>query len=189
MKVEHLGYFKDLLEGRATVSWVAWFRRNEAELSKEMPRPAFLRLKFKHIEEAEALLRKAGIEFTISPLSKREFLYANLHPSVLDEHGRPLESFRRTAYDGAFACFMDGDVIRGKKILGSFLNKLKQHSVQKYAQELADFCFDGEMEFLYGNELIGRAMLELLAEVDVGNDLMSASIFAARKVLKKATPT
>ena len=42
MKVEHLSYFKDLLEGRATVSWVAWFRRNEAELSKEMPRPAFV---------------------------------------------------------------------------------------------------------------------------------------------------
>jgi hypothetical protein len=76
IRLGHLAYFKDLLEGRAPVSWHAWFKRNEAQLAQELPRAAFLRLKFHKLDEAEKILRQAGVEFSVSPLAKREKYYS-----------------------------------------------------------------------------------------------------------------
>ena len=71
MREEHLAYFKDLLEGRAEVSWHAWFDPREAELAAELPRAVFLRLKFHKLDEAETLLRAAGVPYTPDPGAAR----------------------------------------------------------------------------------------------------------------------
>ena len=183
MRPDHLGYFKDLLEGRATISWNAWFRRNESELSQELPRMAFLQLKFGKLDEAERLLREAGIDFSISPLARREKCYSLLHESVLDEDGRPKESFRRKAYGGAFGHFLDGQLEEGKKTLAAFLRKLKRRPMRERVEELSDFCYDGEMEFEYGDGAVGQAMLELVAALETGDDLLDPAINRAREVL------
>jgi hypothetical protein len=183
MRAEHLAYFKDLFEGRATVSWNAWFKQNEAQLSEELPRAAFLRLKFRKLDEAEKHLRTAGIEFCVSPLARREKYYSLLHDSVLDENGRPKESFRRKAYDGAIGHFLDGHPVKAKETFAAFLRKLKRRPMEKRVEELEALCFDGEMEFEYGDHEIGRIVLEMVAALETGNDLLDPAIHRARQVL------
>jgi hypothetical protein len=104
---------------------------------------------------------------------------------VLDENGRPKESFRRKAYDGAFGCFLDGHPEKGKEILANSLRKLGRRPILKRAQALDELSFDGEMEFEYGDREIGRIMLELVASLDIGNDLLDPAILRARQVLGK----
>jgi hypothetical protein len=185
IRAEHLAYFKVLFEGRASISWNAWFKLHEAELAQDLPRAAFLRLKFHKLDEAEKLLHESGIKFAPSPLARREKYYSLLHPSVLDENGRPKESFRRKAYDGAFGCFLDGQPDEGKAILASHLRKLKLRPILKRAEGLEEMCFDGEMEFEFGEPEIGRIILELVASLDAGNDLLDPSILRARQVLRR----
>lgn len=189
MRPEHLTYFKDLFEGRAAVSWRAWFKQNEAQLAQELPRTDFLRLKFHMLDEAEKLLRGAGIEFSISPLAKREKYYSLLHESVLDENGRPKESFRRKAYDGAFGQFLDGHSVKAKETLTAFLRKLKRRPMAKRIEELEGMCFDGEMEFEHGERDLGRTMLELVAALETGDDLLDPAINRAREVLERGLTT
>src|SRR5687768_8152671 len=97
----HLEYFKDLLEGRAEISWNAWIAANKDELERTLPRTEFLHLKFKNIEEAERLLTANGIPFEITDRGRQEKYFALLAPEVCDEKGRPKEEFRRKAYGGA----------------------------------------------------------------------------------------
>jgi hypothetical protein len=183
MRPEHLAFFKDLFEGRAAVSWRAWFKQNDAQLAQDLPRADYLRLKFHMLDEAERLLRQAGIEFTASPLAKREKYYSLLHESVLDECGRPKESFRRKAYNGAVGQFLDGEPAKAKETLTALLRKLKRRPMEKRIEELEGMCFDGEMDFEYGDRELGRMMLELVTALETGDDLLDPAIFRAREVL------
>ena len=124
IRPEHLLYFKDLLEGRADISWNAWFRQNEQQLSQELPRMVFLQLKFHKLDEAERMLKEAGIDYTISPQGRCERRFSMLAESILDEKGRPKESFMRKAYGGAGGHFMDNRIEEGRRALESYLTKL-----------------------------------------------------------------
>lgn len=186
IRAEHLAYFKDLFEGRAEISWNAWFKRNESQLAQELPRMEYLRLKFDKMDEAEKLLRKAGIQFEISPLAKRERHYSLLHDSVLDEKGRPLAEFQRKAYDGAIGCFMDGSSEKGTEILAKFVRKAMRRPLLKRADAIGDLCFDGEMQLATGDPAIGTAILELIAELDTGDDLLDPAIRRARELLQRS---
>ena len=186
LRPEHLAYFKDLLEGRASLSWRAWFRKNEHCLSQELSRADFLRLKFHHLDEAERILESAGVDFEKSFLARREKYYALLHDSVLDEYGRPLASFRRQACGGAFGCFFDGDHSGGMKRLKAFFGKSLKLPERERAEAVADFCYDAECEFRYGERAIGHGMLSLLAGLDSGDDLIDPCIFRARNILQAA---
>lgn len=181
---EHLSYFKELFEGRAVLSWHAWFKQNDARLARELPRADYLRLKFHKLDEAEKLLRQAGIEFVISPLARREKYYSLLHESALDERGRPNESFRRKAYNGAVGQFLDGQPEMAKETLADFLQKAKRRQIE----ELQDLCYDGEIDYEYGDSGLGQMILELVAEIETGDDLLDPVIFRAREVLARARP-
>lgn len=183
MLAEYLAYFKDLLEGRANISWNGWFAANEAQLEQDLPRAAFLRLKFKKLEEAKMLLTAAGMEFSPSPLAKRERYYSLLHPDVCDDLGRPKESFRRQGYSGAFGKFLDGDIEAATELLTSYIKKVRRRPALQRAEEIGDICFDGEIEFTLGNAELGRLMLELVARMKLGDDLIDPAIFRARELL------
>lgn len=187
MHPEHLAYFKDLLEGRAGISWNAWFKHNQQALSEQLTCADFLRLKFDKLDEAERLLRQAAIPYVISPLAKRERHYALLHDSVLDDKGRPLLSFRRNAYDGAFGQLLDGHASQGEATLAAFLKKLKRQSAVARAEAVADLCFDGEMELALGEQVLGIAMLRAVAALSTGDDLLDPSIERARQLLAAAS--
>jgi len=183
MHPDHLAYFKDLLEGRADISWNAWFKRNQQSLSAQLNRADFLRLKFNKLDEAERLLQQAAIPYVLSPLAKRERHHAMLHESVLDEHGRPLLSFRRKAYDGALGQLMDGDVAQAEATLAAYLGKLRRQPQGPRAEAVADLCFDGEMELVYGTQAIGITMLQTVAAIAEGDDLLDPSIQRAQHLL------
>lgn len=183
LQPEHLAYFKDLFEGRAEVSWNAWFKQNAEQLAQLLPRGEFLRLKFQKLDEAERLLKQAGVDYAPSPMLKREKLYSLLHESVLDEKGRPKEGYDRGHYNGAFGHFYDGNMEKGNAILAKCLKNILRRPQIKRAEELGDMCFDGEMELEYGNKQIALAILGLLAALPTGDDLLDPAIFRARRLL------
>lgn len=185
MKSAHLEYFKSLLEGTAEISWNAWFSAHEEELKAELPRAAFLRLKFKKLEEAENSLREANIEYQIDPVAyRREKRYSLFHESVLDDKGRPLESFLRKAYDGANGCLMEGDIEAGREILEKWIKKIRRYPVERRQEELESLCFDGEMELESGNPAIGRVFLEAVVSFPKGNDLTDFAVERAEELLQ-----
>jgi hypothetical protein len=184
IRPEHLAYFKNLFEGRAEISWKAWFPQNEAQLTQDLPRVDFLRLKFYNLDEAEKLLKQAGVEYIPSPLAiRRERYYAQLHQSVLDEKGRPKEAFLRKAYGGAVGAFMDKNFEKGKKALKRELGKIMRRHPLVRSEDLGDFYFSGEMEFELGNRDLGQAIIELVAAVQTDDDLLFFAIDRARELL------
>jgi hypothetical protein len=186
IRAEDLAYFKDLLEGRAQVSWNAWFRENDAALVKNLPRMDYLRLKFKKLDEAERLLKEAGINYQTSPaILKRERYFASLHEGVLDERGRPTPQFLRKMYGGAGGAASDGDAHGARQILAKELGKILRLPMIERAQELGDFCFEGEQEYALGNQLLGLIILELVSELATGDDLLDPAILRAREVLSQ----
>jgi hypothetical protein len=184
LRADFLQYFKDLLEGHAEIGWHAWFRQHEAELIQDLPRMEFLQLKFHNLDEAEKQLNKAGIAYDVSPHGRRERYYALLHPNVLDETGRPTEEFLRRRYGGAVGDFMDGNFDSGRKALKSQLAKIKRRPPLERAEEMGAFCFDGEIAFQLGNREFGLAILELIAALPPGDDLLDPAINRARELLQ-----
>jgi hypothetical protein len=184
---EHLAYFQALFEGRAEESWNAWFPRHEAVLKRELPRAEFLRLKFHKLDEAEALLIAAGVSYTPDPGAvRRERYHALLHPSVLDERGRPRPEFRRKAYNGAMGQLMDGDFDAARSTLAKYIRRVRRHPAEKQAEELEDLCFDGEMELTLGDPAVGRALLEAAASVPRWDDQVDPATDRARELLQGA---
>lgn len=179
----HLEYFKDLLEGRAELSWNAWFAANNTELEQTLPRAEFLHLKFKKTEEAERLLQANGVDFTITPEGRREKRFALFAPEVCDERGRPREEFLRRAYDGAIGEFMDGRHPEAAERVRNFVRKLQRRPIPVREEEFADLCFDGEMEILAGNPALGRILLTPLADLKMFDDRIDPMIFRARALL------
>ena len=51
-------------------------------------------------------------------------------------------------------------------------------------EDLADMCFSGEMEFTNGSRETGRALLEAVASVPWGDDLLDPATQRARKLLE-----
>jgi hypothetical protein len=102
---------------------------------------------------------------------------------VLDDKGRPKPEFRRKAYDGAYGLFEDGDAQGARERISKFLRKIERFPIQRRVEELEGFWFDGEMEYRYGEQELGQMMLELLAALPAGDDLLDPAIFGARELL------
>jgi hypothetical protein len=185
----HLDYFKDLLEGRAEVSWNAWFAANLTELEQALPRAEFLHLKFKKTDEAERLLKVNGISFTITGQGRREKRFALFHPEVCDERGLPREEFLRQAYGGAIGEYMDGRHPEAAKRVRNFVRKLQRKSIEVRHEEFTDLCFDGEMEILSGDTALGRILLEPLAALKIFDDRIDPLVFRARELLVRFSTT
>jgi hypothetical protein len=156
-------------------------------LKRELPRAEFLRLKFHKLDEAEALLIAAGVSYTPDPGAvRRERYHALLHPSVLDERGRPRPEFRRKAYNGAMGQLMDGDFDAARSTLAKYIRRVRRHPAEKQAEELEDLCFDGEMELTLGDPAVGRALLEAAASVPRWDDQVDPATDRARELLQGA---
>ena len=138
------------------------------------------------VDEAEKLLKEAGIEYFCSPLARKERYYALLHESVLDDNGRPTQEFLRSCYGGAFGCIMDGELEKGRQILARNLKKMMKRQEIQRMEDLSDFAYDAETEFLYGARQIGKVMLELLAALETNDDLIDHNVFRARDLLSKS---
>lgn len=186
---KHLEYFKELFEGRARVSWNAWFEANRQELEQSLPRAEFLRLRFKKLDEAERILKAHGIPFEITAKGKQEKRFSLYALEVCDEFGRPKAEFLRKAYDGAVGEFMDGRVEAARDRLVKYVKKIKRKPIEVRESEFADLCFDGEIEIQLGNADLGRILLEPLAAMKILDDRIDPMIFRARELLALGPPT
>ena len=104
---EHLAYFKDLIEGRAAIGWIRWWQEHEVEFN-DLPRMDFLELKFKKLEFASKALEREGIPFQWSARGRQEAIFADYHPNVCGEDGRPSLSFFRSQFKGGIGALEDG---------------------------------------------------------------------------------
>jgi hypothetical protein len=157
---------------------------NSSRLSQELTRADFLRLKFDKLDEAERQLRMASVSYVPSALIRKERLYASLHPSVLDEKGRPIEYIRAKAYDNAFGEFISGNIAQAEVILKKYLDHALESQDPLRIELITDFSADGEMEYLNGSEQLGAIMLNLLVKIDNSDDLIEPLITAAKNLLK-----
>ncbi len=185
-KKEQLEYFKELIEGRATVSWRAWWNSNDAILKSQLKRPEYARLKFKRVKYAHEIIEANGIKVEWGAPAKRESYYANLCESVLDEKGRPEETFRRNAYNGASGDFIDGKFEKAREKLTKIISKLKKKGSLKAREELEDMQFDGEMMVTDEvDEEFGKALLKAVVSYGYGDDLTDFVVDRADEILKK----
>jgi hypothetical protein len=183
MDAEHLAYFKAAMEGEAKVGWNIWFATHQQALSRQLSRPAFLRLKFKKLDEAERLLAAAGI-VPRSTVGKRYECYcALLVGDAMDENGRPNLAFWRSRYDGALGKLADGDRQAGTALLHRCCERASSMGLEAMHDLLTDLCFDGEMELTLGNAEVGRAMLGIVVQAGKSHELGEPLAHIARELL------
>jgi len=106
---------------------------------------------------------------------------------ALDAKGRVNEGFLRNAYNGAVGQLIDGDIEGAKTTLAAFIRRVKRYRVGRRMVELESMCFDGEMALADGDQVIGRALLEAVASVPEGNDLVDPAIHRAKELLDQKT--
>ena len=182
--LEHLDYFKNLIEGQEVETWHKWWRLHQAELELTLPRSLFLRLKFGKVIAAAELLKESDIAFDWTPKGRRQAAYANLHPTAVDPEGYPLEAFRAQAYGGALGLLIKGDLENGRTKLARYLNKLKRTpDVISRAEELSDIEFDAENLFQEGHAVAAITILQAIREWQTDSDLEIPIIKSAERKL------
>ena len=104
--IEHLIFFKDLMDGRANTHFSTYLRKNEESLKKSLPRASFLRLKFEPVSEIRKILADHNIKFqeNEAAVRKEEYL-TNFHPDVLDESGELSLTHKNALFNGAIKEF------------------------------------------------------------------------------------
>lgn len=140
-------------------------------MKEQLKRPEYLRLKFGAVGYAREILEQNGIPVEWGPAARREAYYANLHESVLDENGRPLESFRRKAYQGACGDCLDGRPDEARRKLALIIQKLNRRGAMKARDALEEMAFDGEMMVSSGVDAdLGKLLLEAVVSYGYGDD-------------------
>lgn len=183
-KEEQLIYFKDLIEGKATVSWRGWWNTNDETMKSQLKRPEYARLKFGHLKYAFKILEAKGIDVEWGTAAEKESYYATLHKSVLDENGRPNEEFRRKSYNGACGDFIDGNLESCENKLKKIITKLKKIGGLKAQEDLEGMQFDGEMMVnSKTDEGFGKALLEAVVSFGYGDDLTDFAVNKAEEIL------
>lgn len=162
---KHLDYFKDLVEGNASVAFSAYLRKNEQSLKEQFARAQFLRLKFDSIDEIIKILDESGIEYKLSNASiNMEKYLMNFHPDVLDENGRIKKSHRDTMFNGAVRLFYV-EKNKAKSALHKFLGIPKRLSEGGSIEHMEDVEAFAEIELRYGDVDLGLFLLREIASI------------------------
>lgn len=185
MNEKHLHYFKNLIEGKEVITWKKFWKDNVEELQQTLSRSEFLKLKFEKLDHAEKILEQNGIAFQWTLEGKQQKVWSNLHDSVCDENGKPLLSFRRKSFSGAF-----GDYLDNKTELS--LGKIKKHidDILKTKDPVAksdllnEAEFDAEAFFDEGFEDFAIVILKQISEIATDDNLLFPAINYAKLRLK-----
>ena len=78
---------------------------------------------------------------------------------------------------------MDGEWEQGRAALAAWVRRLRRYPAERCGEELADLCFDGEMELTLGDPEIGRVLLETVAAFPRKGDLVDPAIEIAERLL------
>jgi len=181
---EQLEYFKNLIEGRAPISWRAWWNKNESILKNQLSSPEYARIKFGLVKYAYKILNANEINVKWDASSEKESYLANVDESCLDEFGRVKESVKKTLYNGAGGKFLNGENEQGKKILFQLISEVKNQPIMEAKELLESMEYEGEMMVDSGIEVeFGKALLEAVVSFGYGNDLADFAVSEAEKKL------
>jgi hypothetical protein len=186
MNIKYLNYFKDLIEGKEVVTWKVFWKENSKDFEKDLSRTDFLKLKFNKIDFGEQILKENNIPFTWSSKGKQQKVWANLHESVCDENGKPLLSFRRKAFSGAFGAYLDNKYeLSTNKIKKHIKNILNEKDQIQRSNLLNDAEFDAEVFLDEGYNEFAFSVLQEISEIETFDDLLIPAIQYAKLRLKK----
>lgn len=184
MHPEWLAYFKDVIEGRPAPPWHLWWRDHQALLEPVLGRRAYLQLKLQKLEYAAALLSAHGVDFEWSDSGRLAVAHGRLHPSCLDDDGRPRPEYRER--DGGYLeAFCRGDVDGGHRLVEQRLAALRlvEDDVRR-AEELGDFEFDAQALLDEGHVEAAVAALAAVARWEPLSGLENAAVRHARERLR-----
>lgn len=186
MKTEFLNYFKDFIEGKDVITWKSFWKENSKELEKDLSRTEFLKLKFDNISFAQEILKKHHISYNWTAKGKQQKAWANLHDSVCDENGKPLLSFRRKLFSGAFGFYLDNNIEETKiKVKKHIAVILKEKNTLDKADRLNDAEFDAEALIDEGFTEFGIIVLQEISKIMTDNDLLIPAVNYAKSRLEK----
>lgn len=182
---EHLEYFRALISGEDVIGWHPWWAVQEQSLKALLPRAEFLRLKFGKVKHAAEVLNRANLQTSWSEQGLRQAAWANLHPSAVDEQGRPIPELRASAYGGAIGALEIGDLVKGTSLLRGFLRRTSKMPELDQAAALSELEFDAEGLIAEGLRDAGVEVLREIARLPSGNDLLDPAISAAKARLQQ----
>jgi len=188
MEKKYLKYFKDFIEGKDVAAWKVFWKENSKELEKELSRTEFLKLKFEKISFGEEILKRENISFNWTPKGKQQKVWADLHYSVCDENGKPLLSFRRKMFSGAFGAYLDNNQAQSINLIKKHINGiLKQKDAIEKSNSLNDAEFDAEALLEEGYSKFALIVLKEISEINTDDDLLTAAINYAKLCVIKNT--
>jgi len=180
----HLKYFKDMVEGVAQDSFSAYFPRHEKYFKETLSRAKFLRLKFSPVSEIKKILDENEVPYLWSEAAvKLEEYLLTVHKDVLNEHGGLTNTHKATLLGGAVGCFIENDLEKANAILRNYLginSKRKVFDLEKFQ----DAEFLGETEMDFGNKLLGKFILEVIASLPRKFDAVEDVVINAVNKLK-----
>lgn len=162
---EHLEYFKDLLEGKAEISFQGYLALHEDSLKSQFSAARFARIKFKNIEEIEKILIEENIPHSIDKESvKYEKYLSTFHPDSLNGKGRLKDGFKETLFNGLFKKFKENGIAAAAdlyKYIGFKEEKKSKINIEK----MADIEYFAEIETKFGSKDFGLFILKSLASI------------------------
>jgi hypothetical protein len=181
---KHLSYFKELLEGKATVSFSAYLKINQAALTAQLPRAQFLRLKFDCTDEMQKILESHGVEFEANEAAiRREIYLRNVNPADLDESGRLKPATRSALFEGAVALFESGKEDEARLTVLRLVDQPKKMSSNRVFDELEDLEYFSEIEMKFGNVKTGLFFMGIIASFERQFSRIDDIIIRAREAL------
>ena len=181
---EHLQFFKDLIEGKAQISFLGYFPTHEKSIKESLERASFLRLKFTPFDEIEKILSSSEITyFRDEAAIKREKYFFSFHKDVLDENGKLKTSHKHSLFNHAAGQYLDGAIEDARLSLSKYLGLhgggKKKYSYAKF-QDVVSFS---EVEINYGNKELGKFMLTLIGDLPRNYSAIDdLSIYAKKKL-------
>ena len=187
LEERHLNFFKDLLEGRSSITFAIYLKRHEESLREQLPRAQFLRLKFNCTEEMQSILHANNVTFSPDQTAIRQEIYLrNQNPADLDENGRLKPGYKLNMFDGAVNLFESGDEGGARKVVLKLIGYPKKMSSKRCFEELEDLEYFSEIEMRFGNEDTGRFLLALIASIERQYSHVDDVVIRAKEALKKS---
>jgi hypothetical protein len=181
---KHLDYFKELLEGRADISFQGYLAAHEDSLRSQFSAARFARIKFKNVDEIEKILNEEKIPYSINNEAvKYEKYLSTFHPDSLNEKGRLKEGFKETLFNGLFTKFKDsGNAAAADlyKYIGFKEGKKSKISIEK----MEDIEYFAEIETRFGNKDFGLFMLRALSSIERQFSAADDIVLRAKEAVK-----
>ncbi len=167
----HLEYFRQLLQGEATVSFRAYWNEYQKNLEECLPRAQFLRLKFSPMEEMQSILESQNVSFRADAraIAREKYFFA-FDSSALDEKGRLKAEFKRSLFSGAIGDFYDGQAHLASEKLNKYIGSPREIATASQVAKFQDLVYFADIELEYGDKALGTFLMDVIEKLSFEDD-------------------